>query len=311
MDELVAVAARRIALGSKSFATAARLLPQGKRASFYLLYSWCRHCDDVIDNEKLGFGRNDVEALSPGERLEQIRRQTEAACRGEGEGHAFLALSRVLSEHRLPVRYPLELIDGMEMDARGTRYHSLNDTLSYCYHVAGVVGVMSAIVLGVRDRPTLERASDLGIAFQLTNTARDVIADAERGRIYLPSDWLAEHGLDADDLLQPARRVDLYRVVARLLAVSDDYYKSSTVGIAALPVRSAWAIAAARRIYRGIGYRIRERGSASWDERIVTSPRAKLAAGGLAGIDALVLTWRSSPEAGSREGLWTPRALVA
>lgn len=311
MDELVALAARRIALGSKSFAAAARLLPRTGRASMYLLYSWCRHCDDTIDDEHLGFGRSVSAGLAPHERLADLRASTAAACRGDGDGHPFQALARVAAEHRLPARYPLELLDGMEMDVVGTRYLCLDDTLRYCYHVAGVVGVMSAIVLGVRDRPTLERASDLGIAFQLTNIARDVVADAERGRIYLPANWLDEVGLDASNLLMPARRRDLHRVVARLLAAADDYYRSATVGIGELPMRSAWAVATARRVYRGIGTRILELGAASWDARIVTTRSSKLAAGAAAGLDALYLTRRFAPAACSREGLWTPRALIS
>ncbi|MBV8972423.1 MAG: squalene/phytoene synthase family protein, partial [Sphingomonadaceae bacterium] len=78
-------------------------------------------------------------------------------------------------------------------------FRTFDDTLTYCYHVAGCVGVMMAVVMGVdpADRATLERACDLGLAFQLDNIARDVIEDAAHGRCYLPEDWLAEVGLTA------------------------------------------------------------------------------------------------------------------
>ena len=86
------------------------------------------------------------------------------------------------------------------MDVGNHVYRSFDDTLLYCYRVAGVVGVMMAQIMGVRDVPTLQRAADLGIAFQLTNIARDVLDDAGNGRCYLPVAWLAEVGLSAATL---------------------------------------------------------------------------------------------------------------
>ncbi|MBS0240573.1 MAG: phytoene/squalene synthase family protein [Proteobacteria bacterium] len=309
MDQLVEQAKSRLARGSKSFAAAAALLPSRQRESIVLLYSWCRHCDDVIDEEELGF-----ETSRPGipiaERLERLREGTLAALQGRASQPEFLALERVAHQHRIPERYPMELIHGMSMDATGHRYRAIDETLSYCYHVAGVVGVMSAIILGVRDRPTLERASDLGIAFQLTNIARDVVADARRGRVYLPETWLDEAGIARGELLEPAYRPALFAVARRLLDVSDEYYRSASVGIAELPARSAWAVAAARRIYARIGTKMRERGPASWDQRLWTSPANKLAAASLAIVDAL--SPRSTPLKATvpRDGLWTPDPLI-
>lgn len=310
MDDLVERAKARLARGSKSFAAAASLLPFDRRQSIVLLYSWCRHCDDVIDNEELGFDRAN-ETVPVGQRLEQLRVGTLEALQGRARDPEFQCLQRVVHEHRMPDRYPLELIHGMAMDASGHRYETIEDTLSYCYHVAGVVGVMSAIILGIRDRPTLERASDLGIAFQLTNIARDVIADARRKRFYLPAAWLDEAGIKPRDLCELQHRAALFEVVERLLNVSDSYYRSASAGIARLPVRSAWAVAAARRIYGGIGRKIRARGPASWDSRLATGRASKLASGALAAVDALTLSSSWISHAASREGLWTPDSLFA
>lgn len=310
MDEMVERANDRLARGSRSFASAAALLPPRERASMVLLYSWCRHCDDVIDDEVLGYAVEKNDGVPIGVRVDRLRLETIAALRGEARHPEFRALQRVALEHKLPDRYPLELIRGMAMDAAGTHYRTIEDTLSYCYHVAGVVGVMSAIILGVRDRPTLERASDLGIGFQLTNIARDVIADARRGRVYLPSAWLEDEGIRREDLSSQGKRRALFRVVERLLLVSDDYYRSASAGIAHLPLRSAWAVAAARRIYFGIGTRVRQRGAASWDTRIATDRWQKVLAGSLALAESAVLT-SSLKSATSREGLWTPDTLFA
>ena len=104
----------------------------------------------------------------------------------------FEGLRLVLKRNEIPARYPLELLKGFEMDAARFSYRTLEDTLEYCYYVAGVVGVMMAYIMGARDEDSLNRAADLGIAFQLTNISRDVREDAEIGRIYLPGEWLSE-----------------------------------------------------------------------------------------------------------------------
>ena len=82
-----------------------------------------------------------------------------------------------VEKQAIPERFPLDLIEGFAMDAADHRYSTEEDTLTYCYHVAGAVGVMMAMVMGIRDRPTLLRACDLGIAFQLTNKHDPFFAD--------------------------------------------------------------------------------------------------------------------------------------
>ncbi len=200
-DPLVAASREAIARGSKSFALASRLFAPRERDRATLLYAWCRHADDVIDGQVDGFGRVEVSA-PPAERLAELDARTRAALAGDGGGDLpFAALARVAAETSMPARYPLDLIEGFRSDVEERRFATFDDTLTYCYHVAGCVGVMMAIVMGVDpdDRATLDRACDLGLAFQLDNIARDVIEDAANGRCYLPDDWLAEAGLIARD----------------------------------------------------------------------------------------------------------------
>jgi phytoene synthase len=99
--------------------------------------------------------------------------------------------------------------------------------------------------MGVTDPETLRRAQDLGLAFQLTNISRDVIEDAEGGRVYLPADWLVEAGLEptAGAVADPANRAAVHDVTGRLLAVAEPYYDSARDGLRGLPFRSAMAIA--------------------------------------------------------------------
>src|SRR5690606_39222658 len=115
---------------------------------------------------------------------------------------------------------------------------------------AGAVGCLMAGVMGVspHDDETLDRASDLGIAFQLANIARDVGEDHAMGRCYLPSRWLDEAGLTRANLMAPDNRTRLAQMVHRLCTAADAYRASARVGAARLPFRSRWAVLSAARI---------------------------------------------------------------
>lgn len=306
MDEIVRHSKDLIERGSKSFAGAARLFSPGVRDDAYMLYAWCRHCDDQIDGQDVGFAATRSPAGTIDDRLAELKTLTLDAIAGKADHPVFIALSRVVAKHNMDQRFPLDLLDGFAMDARGHDYATFNDTILYSYHVAGVVGVMMAIIMGAKDTATLNRACDLGIAFQLTNISRDVIDDATEGRIYLPADWLTAEGVDREEISDARNREALYRVVSRVLDTADDYYASARHGLTALPFRSAWAIAAARRVYREIGTVVQQRGPHAWDNRVIVTRRRKLANVALALTDAIgahsIGRWRSPPP---RTGLWT------
>ena len=264
--------------GSKSFAAAAALFDAETRADAEMLYAWCRHCDDVIDGQELGHGMAAPGPDAARARLEALSAATRAAFAGEpAQDPAFAAFQRVAQRRRIPERYALELLDGFAMDVEARRYETIDDTLEYCWCVAGVVGVMMALVMGVAadDLPTLRRAQDLGLGFQLTNIARDVMEDAANGRVYLPADWLGEAGVPLEAIQAPEHRAAVFAVTHRLLQTAEPYYDSAVAGLSALPLRSAWAIAAARGVYRQIGVIVNARGPAAWDERASASGAMK------------------------------------
>ena len=333
-DALVAASRDAIARGSKSFALASRLFDPVTRDRATLLYAWCRHADDVIDGQVDGFSR--VTAVgSPAERLAALEAGTRAALASACHPRAgadprtqtfevsgprlggddeqkeialpFAALARVAAETAMPGRYPLDLIEGFRSDVEERRFVTFDDTLTYCYHVAGCVGVMMAIVMGVPpdDRATLDRACDLGLAFQLDNIARDVVEDAANARCYVPDEWLAAAGLTRATFAAPGNRAALATVIARLVDEADRYALSSRFGTPALPWRSAWAVLAAADIYGGIGRRVRAEGVAALDRRVTTSAAEKLAAVARA-LPLALGRRRYWPSPGpSRAGLWT------
>jgi len=288
---LSAYGRKTIAQGSKSFALASLLFGREMQADAQMLYAWCRYCDDVIDGQTMGEDAPDA-AMTAAERqrrLDMLRRNTQASLNGEKTGEpAFDAFAEVAARHRLPIEYPFHLLDGFALDAEEATYETLEDTLRYCYGVAGVVGIMMAMLMGVDrdDEETLDRACDLGIAFQLTNVCRDVYDDARAGRVYAPADMLAREGVraSAPALLDHQHKEGVWRCAIAMLDVADDYYASANFGIRRLPPRAAAAVAAARNIYRDIGRRIRTGGADVWSERVaVSGPRkAGLALLGLA-----------------------------
>lgn len=290
--------------GSKSFAAAARLFPPDMRRDVMLLYAWCRHCDDQIDGQELG--RGTIRTAS-GQILEELRSESLNALAGKPSPElAFQALADLSRRHSISRTLVEAHIAGFELDVTGWQPKTLDDTLQYCYHTAGTVGIMLARIMNVRDLATLYRASDLGIAFQLTNIARDVAEDAQGGRSYLPEAWRLAAGLAVTDLANPGPQEarQAFELVARLINVAEPYYDSAAIGIHALPRRSAWAIATARAIYRDIGRTVLQQGPGALSERAFTGTAGKIWRM-IASVPSVLSPRKTWPET-SRSGLWTP-----
>lgn len=301
---LVAAARDSIVAGSKSFASASRLFDRATRERAWLLYNWCRRCDDLADGQVAGHGMRAV--ADPLARLETIRSLTEAALRGEETGDpAFDALGVVAAECAIPHRLPRDLVRGFALDAVEFQPRHERDLYRYCYHVAGSVGVMMAIVMGVRpdDDATLDRACDLGIAFQLANIARDIGEDDAAGRCYLPDEWLAEMDVPPGEQMKPWYRPQLATLARQLAERAERYEASARFGTPALPFRSAWAVLAAAGIYGDIARKVADRGEQAWDSRVMTSRAEKAAwiTRALAQTATRRVRWGRG---GSRDGLW-------
>ncbi len=274
---LVRSAQDSIAKGSKSFALASKLFDRPTRERAWLLYSWCRACDDIIDGQDHGGTLTKVD--DPHQRLAYLRAMTEKALAGESTGEAaFDALALVARECAIPHAWPRDLIQGFAMDVDGFSPRTTDDLLTYCYHVAGVVGLMMAVVMGVdpKDDATLDRACDLGLAFQLANIARDIGEDADGGRCYIPATWLGKADIPPGEHRKPPYRQALGTIGVKLGEMAASYESSARRGTPKLAFRSAWAVMAAAGIYGDIGRKVARLGSAAWDSRVHTSGREKL-----------------------------------
>jgi 15-cis-phytoene synthase len=300
-DELVAAAGATIAKGSQSFAAASKLFAPATRERAWLLYAWCRAADDMTDGQELGHG-----AAAPSDPLAtqlELGALTAAALDSEADVPLpFAALRQVVRETAMPRGFIADHLAGFGLDAEDWRPESEVDLLRYCYHVAGTVGCMMAVVMGTdpADHDTLDRACDLGLAFQLANIARDIVPDAATGRCYIPLQWLDEEGLLGADLTAPQHRVALARIAARLVALALPYRASARIGAARLPGRSRLAVLAADAIYGAIGERVEALGPKAWDQRVRVSTAGKLALFLAAAGRSLL-----APTEAPRTGLWT------
>lgn len=247
-------AARIIAEGSKSFALAGRILAPTSRLDAQLIYAWCRHVDDAIDD-----------AL-PEQRLvalDALRREVDALYAAQPLDHPLWnALREVLQRREIPRAHLDTLLDGMQMDVEGTLYQSLDDLRLYCHRVAGVVGWLMVGVLGVNERAALRPAAHLGIAMQLTNICRDVAEDWRNHRLYLPNEMLTTHGAPNLHLQLgapiPSGALDAIAATMReLLQVADRHYHTGAEGLSALSLRASFAVRTAGLVYGAIGERIK------------------------------------------------------
>jgi len=267
--------------GSYSFHAASRLLPADVRDPALALYAFCRVADDEVD-----FGTNKAAAVLA------LRDRLDLAYAGRPRNApADRAFASLIEDFGMPRELPEALLEGLAWDGMDRRYATLSDLRSYSARVASAVGAMMCVLMRVRDPRALARACDLGVAMQLTNITRDVGEDARAGRLYLPTDWLDEAGVDIDAFLaDPQPTPEIRRIVRRLLAEADRLYHRSEAGIKALPLTARPGIFAARYCYDAIGRKLARSGHDSVTRRAYTSRGQKMSLLGLSVIRAGMVT---------------------
>lgn len=268
-------------------------LPPARRAAILAVWDFCRAVDDEVDE---GEGRTTEERRAGLQRW----RQEVAACFGQGTPGtaAGRALAPHVSAYRLP-RLPFDqLIDGCEMDLGAVRFAHFCALRSYCYKVASTVGLICVEIFGYENPATRHYAEELGLALQLTNILRDVRGDLARGRLYIPLDELAAHGVSEDDLQRGARTPAVLALLERQANRARDQFARAE---AALPAEDARALVAARimgAIYRDLLDHIVARDYDVFSTRVrVSTPRKAWIA---LSIWVRTIAWPHKPQ------LWRP-----
>ena len=210
---------QKAAQSGSSFYYSFLFLPPERRRAITALYAFCREVDDVVDE------CHDPQVAAT--KLVWWRQEVARLYAGAPEHPVTRALQPTLAEFNLPQEQLLEIIDGMEMDLRQSRYLDFKALSLYCYRVASVVGLLAAEIFGYEDRRTQKYAHDLGMAFQLTNIIRDVGEDARMGRIYLPIDELQRFGVPAADILNARYSDNFRRLMEFQIERAEQYYRQA------------------------------------------------------------------------------------
>ena len=258
----------KAAKSGSSFYYSFLFLPPEQRRAITALYAFCREVDDVVDEisdpgvaaKTLAWWREEVQALYDGRPQHPVTR----------------ALQPAIEPYDIEQARLNEIIDGMEMDLRQSRYLDFAALERYCYHVAGVVGILAARIFGYRNPQTLKYAETLGTAFQLTNIIRDVGEDARKNRIYIPMDELQRFGVTAADILNYRETENFGALMRFQIERAERYYREA---LALLPEEDRRAqrpglVMAA--IYRTLLDEIRRDGCKVLNQRTALTPVRKL-----------------------------------
>ncbi|RFP21955.1 squalene synthase HpnD [Duganella sp. BJB488] len=207
---------QKTAQSGSSFYYSFLFLPPERRRAITALYAFCREVDDTVDEctdesiarIKLAWWRKEIANMYEGQQTHPVTQ----------------ALQPHLNAYNLQQQHLQAIIDGMEMDLNQTRYLDYAALTKYCWHVASVVGILSASIFGATKPETLLYAEKLGHAFQLTNIIRDVGEDARKGRIYLPINELQQFNVTAADLLNARHSENFEKLMAFQAARAQKVY---------------------------------------------------------------------------------------
>jgi presqualene diphosphate synthase len=265
--DLASVEAEVRAAGT-SFYRGMRVLPPDRRAAMYAVYAFCRRVDDIADepgpfSDKLP-------------RLAAWRERVAGLYRDEAGDAVTRLLVAAIAQYHLRAEDFLAVIDGMQMDAETVIVAPDLATLDlYCDRVAAAVGRLSVRAFGDSSDAADRVAFSLGRALQLTNILRDIGEDAERGRLYLPREWLEEAGVpfDPNAALRTPR---LAQVCERVAALADQHFQAAHAAMVECDARAMRPARMMGATYAALLARLRRGGWARPAERVSLPPWQKL-----------------------------------
>ena len=177
-----------------------RLLPKARRQAIFAVYAFCREVDDIADGQLLHSKKHAALDIWRGQ-IAALFASNAAVEKTTPNAAILTILQHAIKTYDLKLADFVAIIDGMQMDIDGPIIApSLSELELYCDRVASAVGRLCVPIFGQPDEKGRAVADHLGLALQLTNIIRDVPEDADISRLYLPSELLEQHGIDARDL---------------------------------------------------------------------------------------------------------------
>jgi phytoene synthase len=240
------------------FFVAFRVLPRDRFEAITAVYDFCRRADDAVDESP---DRNTAE-----EALRTVRAEIDRVFRGDERG----PLAEAVVRFALPRRPFDDLLEGVSWDLEGRRYATRAELERYCARVASAVGLLCVRIFGCPDGSCDVYAERLGIAMQWTNVLRDIAPDLRMGRLYLPGESMARHGLDEEALRRadPEARARLRRLIHDEAAFARAQYAAAE---AALPERFRRTVLSGQimaAVYRSLLRRVERAGDRVLDRKI-------------------------------------------
>jgi 15-cis-phytoene synthase len=283
---------------AKSFYLSTLLMPSAKRQAIWAIYVWCRRTDEIVDSEAAA----KLDSQTLGHHLDAWEERLEKIFMGKPFDDFDVALVDTIATFPdLDIQPFRDMIEGQRMDLYRSRYETFEELDLYCYRVAGTVGLMSTVIMGIdNDRPKapwdcdppylpIKEATNLGIANQLTNILRDVGEDARRGRIYLPLEDLRRFNYTEADLFNGVNDDRWRQLMQFQIDRARQYFVDAEQGIRFLSEDARWPVWAASMTYSWILKSIERNNYDVFTTRAYVSTQRKLAALPIALLRAKVL----------------------
>jgi len=263
-----AIAARH----GKSYHLATRLLTPDRRPAVHALYAAARTADDLVD----------VPGADPaGDLVDWSRAVLADLAAGWSPDPVRLALVHTYRRYDIPVEHLVDFLAAMASDLDVDSYADLAALDRYMWGSASVIGLQVLPVLGTAPGVAREEAAPyaiaLGEAFQLTNFLRDVAEDVDRGRVYLPADAMAAHGVTREQLAEKRFDANVRALMREMVAVVRRRYADAAPGTPLLAPESRDCVRAATALYGGILIEIERADYRVLDRRVSVSRPRRLA----------------------------------
>ena len=252
----------------ENFPVASWLCPPALRPAVAAIYHYARTADDLADEGE----------APPAERLAALaayRAELQAVAAGRPPGarwrRVFEPLAAALQRHGLPLGLLDDLLSAFEQDVVKTRYTDRADLLDYCRRSANPVGRLLLHLYGVDDAAALRRSDAICSALQLINFWQDLSIDLPRGRLYLPRDRCAAHGVAPEALFAQRDDAASRALVAAECAWARTLMLEGAPLVHQVPGRAGWEL---RGVVQG-GLRILDRIAALDHATLARRPRLR------------------------------------
>ncbi|MDP5184531.1 phytoene/squalene synthase family protein [Blastococcus sp. BMG 814] len=256
----------------KSYHLATRLLTPERRPAVHALYAAARVADDFVDHPG---------ADPAGDLMTWSDALLTELGTGWSDDPVRLALVHTYRRYGIPVEHLVDFLAAMTSDLDVTGYADLDALDRYMWGSASVIGLQVLPVLGTAPGVTREEAAPhaiaLGEAFQLTNFLRDVGEDVDRGRVYLPADLMAAHGVTLEQLAAKHHDARFAALMREMVAIVRRRYDDAAPGTPMLAPESRDCVRAATDLYGGILTEIERAGYRVLDRRVSVSRPRRLA----------------------------------